>query len=65
LLFEKGKRDEMFGKLQIKPGKTKEELATIISGLYSFPLQRENKQRSKYARLIMKGTHHYFPQATC
>jgi uncharacterized protein YjbJ (UPF0337 family) len=38
LLLEKGKRDKVFGKLQIKIGKTKEELATLISGLYSFPL---------------------------
>lgn len=33
LLFEEGKQDEMFGKLQIKLGKTKEELADIISRL--------------------------------
>jgi uncharacterized protein YjbJ (UPF0337 family) len=30
LLFEEGKRDEMFGKLQIKLGKTREELDKII-----------------------------------
>jgi uncharacterized protein YjbJ (UPF0337 family) len=33
LLFEQGKKDEMLGKLQIKLGKTKEELMRIISGL--------------------------------
>jgi uncharacterized protein YjbJ (UPF0337 family) len=33
LMFEEGKKDEMFGKLQIKLGKTKEELHKIISGL--------------------------------
>jgi len=33
LLFEEGKQDEMFGKLQIKLGKTKEELHKIIAGL--------------------------------
>ena len=33
LLFEQGKKDEMFGNLQIKLGKTKEELKKIISGL--------------------------------
>ena len=33
LLFAEGKRDEMLGKLQIKLGKTKEELRDIISGL--------------------------------
>ncbi len=33
LMFEKGKREEMFGKLQIKLGKTKEELHNIISEL--------------------------------
>jgi uncharacterized protein YjbJ (UPF0337 family) len=30
LMFVKGKKDEMFGKLQIKLGKTKEELYKII-----------------------------------
>jgi len=30
LMFEEGKKDEMFGKLQIKLGKTKEELQKII-----------------------------------
>ena len=30
LLFEQGKKDEMLGKLQIKLGKTKEELNKII-----------------------------------
>ena len=33
LMFEKGQKDEMYGKLQIKLGKTKEELEKIISKL--------------------------------
>ena len=33
LLFEEGKKDEMFGKLQAKLGKTKEELHDLIAGL--------------------------------
>ena len=33
LMFEEGKKDEMLGKLQIKLGKTKEELDKIIAGL--------------------------------
>jgi uncharacterized protein YjbJ (UPF0337 family) len=33
LMFEEGKKDEMFGRLQIKLGKTKEELQKIISAL--------------------------------
>lgn len=33
LLFERGKRDEMLGKLQIKLGKTKEQLNSIIAAL--------------------------------
>jgi uncharacterized protein YjbJ (UPF0337 family) len=33
LMFKDGKKDEMFGKLQIKLGKTKEELQKIISSL--------------------------------
>jgi len=33
LLYVEGKKDEMLGKLQIKLGKTKEELHTIISAL--------------------------------
>ncbi len=33
LMFAEGKKDEMMGKLQIKLGKTKEELAKIISSL--------------------------------
>ena len=33
LLFAEGKKDEMFGKLQIKLGKTKEDLYKIIGGL--------------------------------
>lgn len=33
LLFAEGKKDEMLGRLQIKLGKTKDELHTIISGL--------------------------------
>jgi uncharacterized protein YjbJ (UPF0337 family) len=32
-MFEEGKKDEMFGKLQIKLGKTKEQLDAIISAL--------------------------------
>jgi uncharacterized protein YjbJ (UPF0337 family) len=33
LMFEEGRKEEMFGKLQIKLGKTKEELHKIIEGL--------------------------------
>ena len=33
LLFEDGKKDEMLGKIQIKLGKSKEELRKIIAGL--------------------------------
>ena len=33
LLFSEGKKDEMLGRLQIKLGKTKEELHKIISSL--------------------------------
>lgn len=33
LLFEKGTKDEVLGRLQIKLGKTKEELQKLISGL--------------------------------
>lgn len=33
LLFDEGKKEEMLGKLQIKLGKTKEELQRIISSL--------------------------------
>jgi uncharacterized protein YjbJ (UPF0337 family) len=33
LLFDEGKQEEMFGKLQIKLGKTKEELHKIIAAL--------------------------------
>jgi uncharacterized protein YjbJ (UPF0337 family) len=33
LMYEEGKKDEMYGKLQIKLGKTKEELRKIISEL--------------------------------
>ena len=33
LMFSKGKKEEMMGKLQAKLGKTKEELHSIISGL--------------------------------
>ena len=33
LMFEEGKKEEMFGKLQIKLGKTKEELDKIIKEL--------------------------------
>jgi uncharacterized protein YjbJ (UPF0337 family) len=33
LLFVDGKKDEMLGRLQIKLGKTKEELHRIIQGL--------------------------------
>ena len=33
LMFEEGKKDEMYGRLQIKLGKSKEELHKIIEGL--------------------------------
>ncbi len=33
LMFEEGKKEEMLGRLQIKLGKTKEELHKIISEL--------------------------------
>ena len=33
LMFAEGKKDEMMGKLQIKLGKTKEELHTILEKL--------------------------------
>jgi uncharacterized protein YjbJ (UPF0337 family) len=33
LMYEEGQKDEMLGKLQIKLGKTKEELHSIISSL--------------------------------
>ncbi len=33
LMFAEGKKDEMFGKLQIKLGKSKEELDKIIKEL--------------------------------
>ncbi len=33
LMFEEGKKEEMLGRIQIKLGKTKEELHSIISGL--------------------------------
>jgi uncharacterized protein YjbJ (UPF0337 family) len=33
LMYEEGRKDEMYGKLQIKLGKTKEELHKIISEL--------------------------------
>jgi len=33
LMFAEGKKDEMFGKLQIKLGKTKEELQKVLSTL--------------------------------
>ncbi|HTF02706.1 MAG TPA: CsbD family protein [Bacteroidia bacterium] len=33
LLFAEGTKDEMLGKLQIKLGKSKEELAAIIAAL--------------------------------
>jgi uncharacterized protein YjbJ (UPF0337 family) len=33
LLFEEGKKDEMLGRLQVKLGKSKEELHKIISSL--------------------------------
>jgi uncharacterized protein YjbJ (UPF0337 family) len=33
LLFEEGKRDEMLGKLQIKLGKTKEEIKRVFESL--------------------------------
>ena len=33
LMFEKGKKEEMFGRLQKKLGKTKEELQKVIEGI--------------------------------
>lgn len=33
LMYDEGQRDEMLGKLQIKLGKTKEELNSLISSL--------------------------------
>jgi len=33
LLFAEGKKEEMLGRLQIKLGKTKEELQKIIEGI--------------------------------
>jgi len=33
LLFTEGKKDEMYGRLQVKLGKTKEELRKLIEGL--------------------------------
>ncbi len=33
LMYEQGKKDEMFGKIQVKLGKTKEELAAIMDAL--------------------------------
>ena len=33
LLFAEGKKDEMYGRLQIKLGKTKEELHKLLSDL--------------------------------
>jgi len=33
LLFEKGKKDEMIGRLQVKLGKSSEELKRIIDAL--------------------------------
>lgn len=33
LMFEEGKKDEMLGKLQLKLGKTKDELQKIIEAL--------------------------------
>jgi len=33
LMFEEGKKEEMFGRIQIKLGKTKEELYKIIEEL--------------------------------
>ena len=33
LMYEKGRKEEMLGKLQIKLGKTKEEMDKIISDL--------------------------------
>jgi uncharacterized protein YjbJ (UPF0337 family) len=33
LLFEEGKKDEMYGKIQVKLGKTKDEFLKIIATL--------------------------------
>jgi uncharacterized protein YjbJ (UPF0337 family) len=38
LLFEEGKKDEMLGKLQVKLGKTKEEMDEIIETLEPGPV---------------------------
>mgnify|MGYP003612658734 CR=1 FL=1 len=35
LLYEEGKEDELYGKIQQKLGKTKEELQDIFSDLYT------------------------------
>ena len=35
LMFDEGKKEEMIGRLQIKLGKTKEELHKIMSGIKS------------------------------
>jgi uncharacterized protein YjbJ (UPF0337 family) len=32
-MYEEGKKEEMFGKLQIKLGKTREELHRIVNSL--------------------------------
>ena len=33
LMFEEGKKEEMMGKLQVKLGKTKDELTSIMASL--------------------------------
>ena len=33
LMYEEGRKEEMFGKIQIKLGKTKEEMKNIIESL--------------------------------
>ncbi len=33
LMFEEGKQEEMYGKIQVKLGKTKEEMQEIIKSL--------------------------------
>ena len=38
LLYIDGKKDIMLGKIQVKLGKTKEELREIIDGLWPSPL---------------------------
>ena len=43
LMFEEGKKDEMLGRLQIKLGKTKEELHKMIEGLWSIFIEKNGR----------------------